>query len=40
MTEGYELLKSQKNDVFQILQEVSLEPANFSWTETGIKLGL
>jgi len=26
------LLKSQKNEVFRFLQEVGLEPANFSWT--------
>ena len=29
--ENYELLKTQKNEVFQILQKVGLEPANFSW---------
>ena len=29
--ENYELLKSQKNEVFEILQKAGLEPANFSW---------
>jgi len=33
MAENYKLLKTQKNEVFQFLQQVGLEPANFSWTE-------
>lgn len=33
MTEVYKLLKTQKNEVFQILQEEGLEPANFYWAE-------
>lgn len=31
MAEEYTLLKSQKNEVFEIIQEQGLEPANFSW---------
>ena len=33
MPETYTLLKSQKNEVFKILQEVGLEPAHFSWAD-------
>lgn len=33
MAEDYKLLKTQKNEVFKILQEAGLEPANFSWAE-------
>jgi hypothetical protein len=29
--ENHQLLKTQKNEVFQILQKAGLEPANFSW---------
>ena len=32
MVQMHKLLKSQKNEVFKILQKVGLEPANFSWT--------
>ena len=32
MVQMHILLKSQKNEVFKILQKVGLEPANFSWT--------
>jgi len=31
MAESYTLLKKQKNDVFKILQQAGLEPADFSW---------
>ena len=31
MAEGYTLMKSQKNEVFKILQDAGLEPANFAW---------
>lgn len=34
MAKKHTLLKSQKNQVFKILQEAGLEPANFSWVET------
>lgn len=34
MIKKHMLLKSQKNQVFKILQEEGLEPANFSWVET------
>lgn len=33
MTETYILLKSQKNEVFKILQKSGLEPAHFSWAD-------
>jgi len=33
MPEEYKLLKTQKNEVFKILREAGLEPANFSWAE-------
>lgn len=32
MERHYQLLKTQKNEIFKILQEVGLEPANFKWT--------
>lgn len=33
MAKDYKLLKTQKNRVFEILQQEGLEPANFSWAE-------
>lgn len=36
MAEEYKLLKSQKNEVFKILQGAGLDPANFKWTRMAI----
>jgi len=33
MVQKQVLLKTQKNEIFQILLDADLEPANFSWTE-------
>jgi hypothetical protein len=37
MSETHELLKSQKNDVFEFIKRAGLEPANFSWTDIHIR---
>lgn len=38
MSEQYTLLKTQKNEVFLMLEATDLEPADFSWTSVESKL--
>lgn len=35
----YMLLKSQRNEIFKIIQEYGLEPANFSWGKEKYRRG-